>query len=506
MNPWISAMVNSVQTSVISLQAMDALRRANRGAASAMDKLSSGSRINSAMDDAAGLQISNKLQSQIMGVYKAIKNVMDFDGLLATADGALENAASMLQRIRELAVQASTGTLTAQDRSGLNQEAQRLMAAINGISSQTNWSGQKLLDGTFQDKIVMAGADTNSTLSISIPSSTVPSLFNYQTTFYNGDFSDIATSTNGSTITLNGWEINLQQVKLGQGTAPGTTMIGGYPAPIDSSPAPTNSANQTSLGDDTAPASATYNYSLSGNLAQLTSNMTTANGGDVVHGPYLISKDPVQISAGASISFDWRAQGGADAYDVYAYLLNVDDGSSVELLNQTGSGTGDTGWQTATQTITSDGNYKFVFVSGTFDESFGRAAGGSLYVDNVTVNGSKANSVDPEVILKLDTQENAKSAINKVDDAIANLNNTRTYIGVNRNRLSHIALSANVYSTELQQAFSRIKDTEYGSETSDLAKFQVLNQSANAILAQAKVASDDIMSFIKGVSLISFRG
>jgi flagellin len=485
---------------------MDALRRANRGAATAMDKLSSGSRINSAMDDAAGLQISNKLQSQIMGVYKAIKNVMDYDGLLATADGALETASSMLQRVRELAVQASTGTLTDQDRSGLNAEAQRLMASINQISDQTNWSGQKLLDGSFQNKVVMAGADSNGTFSITLPSSAVPSLFNYATTFYNGDFSDISTTTSGTTVTLNGWEINLQQVKLGQGSTPGTTIIGGFPAPIDSTPAPTNSANQTSLGDDSAPASVSYNYSLSGNLARLTSNMTTAHGGDVVHGPYLISKDPVQISAGASISFDWRAQGGADAYDVYAYLLNVDDGSSIELLNQTGSGTGDTGWQTSTQTITAGGNYKFVFVSGTFDETFGTAAGGSLYVDNVTVNGSTANSVDPAVILKLDTQANARSAISSIDSAIANLNDTRTYIGSNRNRLSHIATSTNVYSIELQQALSRIKDTEYGNETSELAKFQVLSQSANAILAQAKVASDDIMSFIKGVSLISFKG
>lgn len=485
---------------------MDALRRANRGTAISMDKLSSGSRINSAMDDAAGLQISNKLQSQIMGVYKAIKNVMDFEGLLATADGALDSASSMLQRIRELAVQAANGTLSDQDRSGLNQEAQRLMAAINQVSEQTNWSGQKLLDGTFRDKVVMAGADSNSTLSIRLPSSAVPSLFNYQTTFYNGDFSDISTTTSGTTITLNGWEINLQQVKLGQGSTLGATTIGGYPAPIDSSPTPTNSSNQTSLGDDTAPASASYNYTLTGNLARLTSNMTTANGGDVVHGPYLISKDPVQISAGASISFDWRAQGGSDAYDVYAYLLNVDDGSSVELLNQTGSGTGDTGWQTATQTISSGGNYKFVFVSGTFDESFGRAAGGSLYVDNVTVSGSTASSVDPAVILKLDTQANARSAISSIDSAITTLNDTRTYIGANRNRLFHIAASANVYSTELQQALSRIKDAEYGIETSNLAKFQVLNQSANAILAQAKVASDDIMSFIKGVSLISFKG
>lgn len=500
-------MVNPVQTSVVSLQAIDALRRANRGAAAAMDKLSTGSRINSAMDDAAGLQISNKLQSQIMGVYKAIKNVMDFEGLLSTADVALESTSNMLQRIRELAVQASTGTLTAQDRVGLNDEAQRLLVGINQVTEQTKWSGQKLLDGSFADKVVMAGPGSSDTFTVTIPSTSVPGLFDYQSnSFANGDFSDIATTQSGSVVSLNGWNINLEQVKLGQDATAGSTIVGGYPTPTDSSPRPSNSRNQTSAGDDTAPASVTYSYNLTGNLAQLTSNMTTANGGDVVHGPYLISKDPVYFAPGAKISFDWRAQGAADAYDVYAYLLNTDDGSSIELLNQTGSGTSDTGWQTASKTITAGGNYKFVFVSGTFDESFGTAAGGNLYVDNVTVTKNYDPNVDPALILKIDTEDNARSALSNIDGALHRLNETRTYIGANRNRLFHIASSANAYSIELQKAFSRVNDAEYGIEISNLAKFQVLNQSANAILAQAKVASDDIMSFIKGVSLISFRG
>lgn len=120
--------------------------------------------------------------------------------------------------------------------------------------------------------------------------------------------------------------------------------------------------------------------------------MTTKAGGDVVHGPYLISKDPVQIKAGASISFDWRAVAGADAYDIYAYLLNTDTGATIPLLNQTGSGVGDTGWQTVTNTVNTAGNYKFVFISGTFDESFGTAAGASLLVDNVSISN---NDIEP---------------------------------------------------------------------------------------------------------------
>jgi flagellin-like hook-associated protein FlgL len=118
------------------------------------------------------------------------------------------------------------------------------------------------------------------------------------------------------------------------------------------------------------------------------SNMTTASGGDVVHGPYVVSKEPVYVAAGSDLSFEWRAQGGSDAFDVYAYALNTDTGETINLLNQTGSGRNDSGWQTVNVEIPTTGNYKFVFVSGTFDETFGLAAGASLYIDNVNVGAA----------------------------------------------------------------------------------------------------------------------
>ena len=118
--------------------------------------------------------------------------------------------------------------------------------------------------------------------------------------------------------------------------------------------------------------------------------MTTSSGGDVVHGPYVVSKDSVFISAGSTVSFDWRAQGGSDAYDVFAYILDVNSGRTVELLNLTGSETQDSGWSTVTHTLANEGNYKFVFASGTFDESFGKAAGASLFIDNIEVSGNVA--------------------------------------------------------------------------------------------------------------------
>ena len=205
--------------------------------------------------------------------------------------------------------------------------------------------------------------------------------------FVNGNFTDNGTPVvNGTRVKITGWEIVKEQVMLGQNGVAGTSMIDGFNTPIDRTPVAFG-AGQTSLGDDTAPSIAQYDYDLSqGSMHLFSQNMTTTNRGDIVHGPYVISDKPVYIKAGSKVSFDWDAKGGADAFDVYAYLLNVNTGESLELLNQTGAGTADSGWQTVTKTINASGDFKFVFVSGTFDETFGQAAGASLFINNVTVS------------------------------------------------------------------------------------------------------------------------
>jgi|GEM_PF-855504 len=209
---------------------------------------------------------------------------------------------------------------------------------------------------------------------------------NFSNTFANGTFSDTTATQTGTVVDISGWMIYLQQLKLGQGSTAGTSTIDGWATPIDSTPTATGSSSQVSSGDDTAPASANYYYAFESGALRLYSTMTTTNGGDIVHGPYVVSDSTVTLSSGDSVSFDWKAEGGGDAYDIYAYLLNVDTGETIQLLNSTGNSTGaTTSWATSTTTVSTAGTYKFVFVSGTFDYSFGKAAGASLYIDNITV-------------------------------------------------------------------------------------------------------------------------
>lgn len=194
--------------------------------------------------------------------------------------------------------------------------------------------------------------------------------------FENQQFSVSTFEQEGNTSKWSGpgWDIFLEQAILGQ------TVITGFQSPVDNTN-PTGSA-----GDGNDPKAENYKFYADGSSLQLLSvGITTLNGGDVVHGPYIVSRSPVILAKDDQVSFKWRAVGGADAYDVFAYLLEVSTGHVAVLLDETGSGTVDTGWQTATTSISIPGQYKFVFLSGSFDMTFGHAAGASLYLDDIKV-------------------------------------------------------------------------------------------------------------------------
>ncbi|MBS7805921.1 hypothetical protein KIH24_15210 [Rhizobiales bacterium TNE-4] len=492
-------MATKIEGSTASLSAIQTTRIARRDEELSVTRLSTGKRITSATDDAAGLAVGSRLRSTVMGLRQAIQNVADFDALLTTADHALGQVINNLQRVRELSIQSAHGTLTGPERTALNAEAEALLNHINQIAFNTSWGDSKLLDGTFRDKYVQVGAQGSDNFKVTIPGTGIGDIFDYATTFVNGDFSDTAATQSGTTVSLNGWKILLEQVMLGQGGTAGASNIAGFPTPSDPTPTPTGSG--VSAGDDRAPLSANYTYSLASQDARLVSNMTTAAGGDVVHGPVLVSDSSVYMDSNSSVSFKWRAVGGADAYDVYAYLLNVDTGATVQLLDATGTGTTDTGWQTVTTNVTTPGNYKFVFVSGTFDYTFGQAAGASLYIDDVSVNGvssGSASNVKPSDVLSLTSQSGSSQALSKIDSAIAKVLVARADIAANQSRLRHIIEHSTRFKIDSEASLSTIDDTNYETEQSRLSKATLLKQSAETVLKKAQDESADFLNFIEG--------
>jgi flagellin len=160
-----------INTNVMSLNAQRNLSTSAGALATALQRLSSGLRINSAKDDAAGLAIAERFTTQIRGLNQAARNANDGISLAQTGEGALAEITNNLQRIRELAVQAANSTNSASDREALNQEVEQRLAEIERVASQTSFNGQKILDGSFGTAAFQVGANAGETISIGLNTS-----------------------------------------------------------------------------------------------------------------------------------------------------------------------------------------------------------------------------------------------------------------------------------------------------------------------------------------------
>jgi hypothetical protein len=160
-------MALTVNTNIASVTTQVNLNKASTAQTTSMQRLSSGLRINSAKDDAAGLQIANRLTSQINGLGQAVKNANDGISIAQTAEGAMQASTDILQKMRTLALSSATGSLSADDRKSNNDEYQALTSELNRISATTTFGGQKLLDGSYGTKAIQVGANANETINLS---------------------------------------------------------------------------------------------------------------------------------------------------------------------------------------------------------------------------------------------------------------------------------------------------------------------------------------------------
>jgi len=159
-----------INTNLKALVAQESMRSSDLKLSAAMERLSTGSRINSAKDDAAGLAISNRMTSQIRGMAKAIQNTNDAISMTQTAEGAYKNINDILARMRELSVQAATGTMNDTDRSSIQLEVSQLKSQIDDIAVKTNHNNIKLLDGSAQKVVIQTGTNAGDTINLDFAS------------------------------------------------------------------------------------------------------------------------------------------------------------------------------------------------------------------------------------------------------------------------------------------------------------------------------------------------
>ena len=309
-----------INTNLKSLISQDSLSINNRNLSTAMERLSTGNRINSAKDDAAGLAISTRMQSQINGLNMAVKNAFDTVSLTETAEGAMDEVTTMLQRMRELALQAANDTNSAKDRRYLQDEVDQLAAEIDRIAGTTQFNSINVLDGSYSSKVFQIGSNNNQTMNISIGS-------------MNSNILGVATSnsalesmngTTGSTGTTSTSTVSTEGA-LAEGTAPTKTEV--------------NLEFLNSSGTENYSFTLTDDISgLESKVTDLTVDMTNQLSKDAFVAALTLSGQTAQTDTVASGSTNFSAEIAAsldltdsENYSKVKFAISVDGGATVQV-------------------------------------------------------------------------------------------------------------------------------------------------------------------------------
>ena len=484
-----------INTNVESLNSQRNLNTSQTQLATSLQRLSSGLRINSAKDDAAGLAISDRFTAQIRGLNQAARNANDGISLAQTAEGALAEIGNNLQRIRELAVQSANATNSASDRASLDAEAAQLVAEITRVSSQTSFNGLNLLDGSFTAQNFQVGANANQTISVT-------SIADARSTALGSNIllaaGTLLGTTKAAAADLTGGNLVAVEAGLTINTVNGgTTAAFGYAALADAKAiAAAVNTNAAAVG---VTATATNSATVSGLSAAGTVSFTL--GGTASAAISAAVTDPTDLTALVG-----AINGAAGTTKITATFtstsaknsitLTSSDGSDISILNyaNTSAVVGDTlAFSGVTLTEgTNDSSIKIGSVS--LDSSKGAI---TLAGHNADVFNTATSTFSSVAGLSLTTAANSQLALAVVDAALSQISGSRGSLGAVQNRFSSAIANLQTTSENLSASRSRIQDADFAAETASLTRNQVLQQAGVAILAQANALPQQVLSLLR---------
>jgi flagellin len=411
--------------------------------ASALQQLSSGLRINTAADDAAGYAIAQGMTSQINGLNQAAQNANDGVSLSQTASGAMQEVVNDLQSMRDLAVESLNASNSSADRTDLNAQFTQLMNDINSVSSQTQFNGVNLLDGSFQGATFQVGANAGQSITIgAISSSSSGSIGNY----YNG-----ATAAAGTVKTEAGASIT---------TTAGTAGV--Y-----------SNAVSTDLGTAAAGASVTLSVSVDG--TSYTTNAVTLSG--------TASTDLKSIAAAVN-------QALSSAGGIVATVNS--GGTAISLSGTATAGAGHVVNFSVASATDASGNAVTAAANTLKDLGVG-----SSEVIGAYSTGTTSSSVQYLSGLSVKTVDDSNLTLISIDNALQQLATSSADLGAYQNRFQAAITGLNTDSTNLSAAKSSIVDADYAQATSNLSKAQILQQASTAMVAQANTVPQNILTLLQ---------
>jgi flagellin len=496
-------MAQVINTNIASLTAQRNLNNSQSSLQVSLQRLSSGLRINSAKDDAAGLAISDRLTTQINGLDQARRNSNDGISLAQTAEGALSQSGEILQRIRQLAIQSANATNSATDRKALNDEVNQLVQEINRVASTTTFNGLKILDGTYQGQQFQVGANANETIGVSIQGASANDLQNNTVALQSGTANDgLGTATAAAVNTAPaGNGVGAQTLTVAGASGSSTVAV----AANDQASTIATSVNAV-VGSTGVAAKAVTTATLSALSASGTLSFTVNGGGTATAISAQVTTTDLTALATAINNVAGKTTVTATlSADKASVVLKQADGKDVTIegftnsANGTLSTTGSSSTAVTAATLTSGGSNS-TRVAGTVQllasQGFTTvtSAGTDVISGGTTTTASTAAKLSA---VDISTVTGANTAIDTIDAALAQVNSIRASLGAIQNRFENTITNLQTTSENLSASRSRIRDADFAAETAALTRAQILQQAGTAVLAQANASTQNVLTLLK---------
>ncbi len=490
-------MALSVVTNTSSLNAQRNLTKSSDGLATSMERLSSGMRINSAKDDAAGLQISNRLTSQINGLGVAQRNANDGISMAQTAEGAMQESTNILQRMRELALQAANGSNSASDREALQKEVSQLQTELTRIAETTSFGDTQLLDGSFGTRSFQVGANANETISLGLNSVRADEIGTKRL--------DIGGATSG----LGEATAAASTLPTGNGVVGATNGLiitgkGGEAVDIDVG----NNGTAADIASSINSATETTGVTADAKTQVKLSNFTAGGALSFELNGSVVSASPETGSDVAAIAAAINERAGTTGVSATitndnAIILTDESGSDITIEGYSGPdvsvvGLNYDGTDANTSTIVTSTN-NATRIAGTIrldsNESYSVQASSPTIANDTLANVSSSAFVAD---IDISTDAGAQSSLDVIDSAISQIDAQRATLGAIQNRFSHTISNLANIQENVSASRSRIQDTDFAVETANMTKNQILQQAGTSILAQANQIPQAAISLIGG--------
>jgi flagellin len=480
-------MASTINTNINSLTAQRSLGMSQASLTTSMQRLSSGLRINSAKDDAAGLAISERFTSQIRGLNQASRNANDAISLTQTAEGALGGISSNLQRMRELAVQAANGTNSSSDRAAIQNEVLQLSSEINRVATTTQFNGLNLLDGTLSASSFQVGANANQTINVAVASAQAGDLGNNTITAAGALGNSVLAAVNNTdvqTITVSGNGATGAGISVLVNSS-ARTVAGQINAQTATTGVTASAVTKATVSTVTA---GTATFTLNGkNTTGVVISATITNSNDLSE----LAKAVNAQSAVTNITATSDQAGNMILTDLEGNDIKIatTDGAAA------GMGTALVAGQNGTNTAAITGAAAVVGGSMTFESKSGFSI---LSTTATIVPAAQTGSTKTTVsAVDVSTTAGATSAIKVIDAAIGQINDQRASLGAVQNRFESTVSNLQTSSENLSASRSRIQDADFAQETANLSRSQILQQAGTAMVAQANQLPQGVLALLR---------